>query len=50
MIVFRAPTANQVWCQAHAAILDTDSTPRQPGRCGDTLEIMHVAMEIDDPR
>ncbi len=50
MQVFRAPTADGVWRQAHAAVLARAADTRQPSRAGETLELLHVGLEIDDPR
>ena len=50
MEVFRARTADGVWRQAHAAVIATAADARQPSRVGETLELLHVALEIDDPR
>lgn len=47
---FRARTADGVWRQAHAAVMATAARAKQPSRVGATLELMHVGLEVDDPR
>ena len=50
MEIFRARTADGVWRQAHAAVMTAVRRAAQPSRAGSTLELLHVALEIDDPR
>lgn len=50
MEVIRARTADGVWRQAHAAVMATATSTRQPSRAGETLELLHVGLEVDDPR
>ena len=51
MNTFRARTADGLWRQAHAAIVGNAAcTKRQPGRFGETIELLHVGFEITDPR
>jgi len=50
MEAFRARTADGVWRQAHAAVMAAAAHERQPSRVGETLELLHVALEVDDPR
>jgi thymidylate synthase len=51
MEAFRSTTADDVWRQAHAAVTATAASERrQPSRAGETLELLHVALEIDNPR
>lgn len=50
MEVFRGSTADEVWCQAHEAlVLATLSQRHQPSRAGDTVELLGVALEVSDP-
>ena len=49
--VFRGPTADNVWQQAFCLFsADSDATRSEVSRGGDTVEILHTAFEIDDPR
>lgn len=50
MEIFRARTADGVWRQAHEAVVATAAQAKQPSRVGETLEILHVSLEIDNPR
>ena len=50
MEIFRAQTADGVWRQAHAAVMETAAHANQANRVGDTLELLHVGLEVDDPR
>lgn len=50
MELFRALTADGVWRQAHAAVMATAAHAKQASRLGDTLELLHVGIEVDDPR
>lgn len=51
MHLFRGSTADDVWRQAYGALTEAAvrSTP-QPSRAGDTFELLHAVLEIDDPR
>lgn len=51
MHLFRGSTADDVWRQAYGALTEVAvrSTP-QPSRAGDTFELLHAVLEIDDPR
>jgi thymidylate synthase len=51
MHLFRGSTADEVWRHAHGALTEAAarSTP-QPSRAGDTVELLHTVLEIDDPR
>jgi thymidylate synthase len=51
MEFFRGSTADEVWRQAYMALTGTSarSKPRA-SRAGDTLELLHAAFEISDPR
>lgn len=51
MHLFRGSTADEVWRQAHGALTEAAArlTP-QPSRAGDTFELLHTVLEIDDPR
>jgi len=48
--LFDGNTADEVWCQAAAAFQDAESAKTQASRCGDTIEILHAAFSIRDPR
>lgn len=50
MEIFRSRTADGVWCQAYEAVMAMAAHAKQPSRIGETLELLHVALEIDDPR
>ncbi|MBN8216738.1 MAG: hypothetical protein J0L75_08840 [Spirochaetes bacterium] len=50
MEIFRARTADGVWRQAHAAVMETAPHAKQASRAGETLELLHVGLEVDDPR
>lgn len=51
MDVFRGLTADEVWRQAYEAVTATGArSTRQPSRAGDTLELLHAVLEINDPR
>lgn len=50
MHVFHAPTADGAWRQAHAAVMATAAHAKQPSRAGETLELLHVGLKVDDPR
>lgn len=50
MEVFRARTADEVWRQAYAAVMATAAHAKQASRAGETLELLHVGLEVDDPR
>ena len=50
MEVFRSQTADGVWRQAHAAFTAMAEHPTRPSRVGETLELLHVGFQIDDPR
>lgn len=51
MELFRGSTADEVWCQAYTALTGTAARSKpQPSRAGDTLELLHTVLEIDDPR
>ena len=39
-------TANDAWRKAVAILLDPQASLRQPSRGGDTLELLHVTLEI----
>lgn len=51
MDLFRGLTADEVWRQAYKAVMAAAarSTP-QPSRAGDTFELLHTVLEINDPR
>lgn len=51
MHLFRGRTADEVWRQAYRALTEAAarSTP-QPSRAGDTFELLHTILEIDDPK
>lgn len=48
--VFEAETADEAWAQAAAAIETASDAERQPSRIGDTVELLHAFITIDDPR
>jgi thymidylate synthase len=50
MEVFRSQTVDGVWRQAHAAVAGTAEDAKQPSRAGETLELLHVGLQVDDPR
>jgi thymidylate synthase len=51
MNVFQARTADEVWRQVHQALIaKAANTTPQPSRGGETHELLHVALEIEDPR
>ncbi len=51
MYVFQSRTADEAWCQAESAILGGASrATSQASRAGDTREILHAVIAIDDPR
>jgi thymidylate synthase len=51
MDLFRGSTADEVWRQAYTALTGTAACSKpQPSRAGDTLELLHAVLEIDDPR
>lgn len=45
---FESKSADDVWRKAVSAILDAGTL--QPGRGGDTKELLHVGLQITDPR
>lgn len=51
MEFFRGSTADEVWRQAYMALTGTSARSKpQASRAGDTLELLHAAFEISDPR
>jgi len=51
MEAFHGRTANDVWRRAHAAVMSPRAGQSvQPSRAGDTRELLHVALEVEDPR
>ncbi len=51
MITFQGRTADELWRKACAAVVaQRDSSARQPSRAGDTIELLHVAIEVRNPR
>ena len=51
MNLFPGTTADEVWRKAYAALTGGDSLSKfQPSLSGDTLELLHTVLEIDDPR
>lgn len=51
MNLFPGTTADEVWRKAYTALTGGDSLSKfQPSRSGDTLELLHTVLEIDDPR
>ncbi|MDE0069120.1 MAG: thymidylate synthase [Caldilineaceae bacterium] len=48
--LFEGPTADYVWQQVVAKFRAEDGVLVQPSRGGDTREILHAAITIDDPR
>ncbi len=50
MYIFRGRSADEVWRQAHQAISERlKFQPPQPSRGGDTIELLHAAIEVEDP-
>lgn len=50
MQLIRAKTADAAWRQAHQLVMATFEKGKvQASRVGDTCEVLHVALEIDDP-
>ena len=49
MHLIEALTADQVWCEAAHRIKSELGTVRQPGRGGDTLELLHACLVVNDP-
>ena len=50
MLVLSGTTANDVWLDAAHEFRAAGTARSQPSRDGDTLELLHVAFEISDPR
>ncbi len=50
MRTFSAITADAVWRHAHEALVTTAVEKCQASRAGDTLELLHVALQVEDPR
>ena len=50
MNLFCGITADEVWRQAYQAMMAKETDKRQHSRSGDTHELLHVVLEIDDPR
>ncbi len=51
MEFIRGSTADEVWRQAYMALTGTSARSKvQASRAGDTLELLHAVLEIDDPR
>jgi Thymidylate synthase len=48
MYLFQGETADEVWRQAYRAV--TTSGTHQSGRGGSTVELLHVVLEVRDPR
>lgn len=48
--LFEGPTADHVWQEIVAAFQAGDGVLVQPGRGGNTKEILHAAISINDPR
>jgi len=48
--VFNGHTADEVWTQAADAIENAAEAERQPSRIGDTVELLHTVLSIEDPR
>lgn len=46
---FDSTSANEAWLQAARYFGQNDSLPSQPGRMGDTIEMLHVGISISDP-
>jgi thymidylate synthase len=49
MRTFSASTANGVWRQAHEAVAASAVEKSQPSRAGDTLELLQVALHVENP-
>jgi thymidylate synthase len=50
MLCFSGATANDAWLEAVLAFSEPGLARHQPSRAGDTLELLHAAFEISDPR
>jgi len=48
MHTFQGQTADEAWRKAYHAV--TSKGTLQPGRSGDTIELLHAVLEIADPR
>ena len=48
--VFSGDTADEAWTQAAAAIETVSEADRQPSRIGETIELLHSVISIQDPR
>jgi thymidylate synthase len=48
--IFSGASADEVWQRAIAAFRARDGVRAQPSRTGETLELLHSVMEIQDPR
>ena len=49
MHVINSESADEVWRKAAVLVLDPDHGSPQSSRGGDTVEVLHVALQIDDP-
>jgi thymidylate synthase len=47
---FESDSADGAWLLAVDAIRDQSNVPRQPGRGGNTSELLHATIEVRDPR
>jgi thymidylate synthase len=50
MEVYRGISADEVWCKAYQALAASAAAQAQSSRAGDTIEVLHAAMEIADPK
>jgi thymidylate synthase len=50
MLSFDAPTADAAWLLAAAALKERSLLPKQNGRGGSTTELLHVTIQIHNPR
>jgi len=51
MDLFRGSTADEVWRQAYKAVMaSAGRSAAQPSRAGNTFELLHTVLEINDPR
>lgn len=48
--VIEADTADELWLKAAAWFGTEGSAAHQSSRCGDTIEVLHAAMSLSDPR
>lgn len=50
MVVVEGDTADTVWSRAARLLLDTPSLPPIPGRGGETRELLHCVLQVENPR